>query len=76
MVRWTEDSSLPDLEVERPGSYARLVAQDLRHESETGPGLLEIGVDEEVAQAIREELFQEYSTEDPVKIIEKMRNRE
>jgi hypothetical protein len=58
------------------GFYADLVGQHLRGELEPGPCLSDIKVDEHTAAAIRQELENEYGTDDPVKIVELARNRE
>lgn len=58
------------------GFYADLIGRHLRGELEPGPRLIDIQVDEYTAKAIRLELEKEYGTDDPVEIIERMRNRE
>lgn len=58
------------------GFYADLNGRHLCGELEPGLRLIDIQVDECTARAIRRELGKEYGTDDPVEIIECMRNRE
>jgi hypothetical protein len=56
--------------------YADLIGRHLRGELEPGPHLVDIQVDESIAKAIRLELEKEYGIDDPVELVERMRNRE
>ena len=58
------------------GFYADLVGRQLRGALEPGPRLSDIKVDERAAAAIRQELENEYGTDDPVRIVDLVRNRE
>ncbi len=66
----------PPEDADVSGFYADLVGRHLRGELEPGPRLLDIRVNEDIAEAICQELREEYGTDDPVEIIESMRSRQ
>ena len=89
-VRWAEEQHLstsealldlirrkvaPPTPEPTDGFYADLTRRHLEGTLEKSGSILDFQIDEATADAIREELYQEYGTYDAVEIINRMRDR-